>query len=156
MNTSILGFARQPAPRVTSQRSSLSPGVWRSVLLAGCILSIAVAASIGDPWPFMQADAELALLLRGMAAIKSLLVVAAVAILLWRFGRPVRPAVAAAYLVGTWMIAGATMLIWQLSLIVPAAGLFHIGGLMLLLIALRDDGGIRRAFPIPGRSGTAR
>jgi len=44
-----------------------------------------------------------------------------------------------AYLVGAWLAAGATMLIWQLSLIVPAALAFHAGELLLLVTAWGDD-----------------
>lgn len=40
------------------------------------------------PESLLQADAELARLLRGMALIKAAIVVAALAALLWRFGQP--------------------------------------------------------------------
>jgi len=37
-----------------------------------------------------------------------------------------------------WAIAGSTMLIWQLSYIVPAALLFHAAAMSLLLVSWRE------------------
>ncbi len=87
----------------------------------------------------MHADPELALLLRGMALIKATIALAAVAVLWWRFGAPVSRPVAAIYVVGAGSMAGATVSIWQLSSLLPAAVLFHIGLFALLSTALRAD-----------------
>ena len=79
-----------------------------------------------------------------MAVIKAALVVAVIGVLLWRFGLSTPQGVAVAYLIGIWLMAGATMLVWQLTLIPVAAVGFHVGELALLLVALRDY----RAGPI--------
>jgi hypothetical protein len=110
----------------------------RMLLLLGTALALVVAAALGDPRPVIAADPDLARLLRGMALIKSVLVLAAVGVLCWRLRQPLAAGHGLAYLVGAWIAAGATMLIWQLSFIVPAALAFHADELLLLLTAWRD------------------
>ena len=114
----------------------------RALLLAGCVASAAAAGWLADPAPVLQADPELARLLRGMALIKAAFMLAAVGVLLWRFGRPMTPTTAGAYLAGTWMVCGASLLIWYLSAIPFAALLFHSGALLLLVAAWRDRGAL--------------
>lgn len=108
------------------------------MLLGGCVLAVLAAAAVARPEPLLQADPELARLLRGMALIKAAIVVAALAALLWRFGRPLSKGLTGAYLAGAWAAAGACMLIWQLEVIATAAVTFHLGELTLLLAAWRD------------------
>lgn len=107
-------------------------------LLLGTALALVAAAALGDPQLMIAADPDLARLLRGMALVKSVLVLAAVGVLWWRLRQPLAAGHGLAYLVGAWLAAGATMLIWQLSFIVPAALAFHAGELLLLLTAWRD------------------
>jgi hypothetical protein len=106
--------------------------------MAGCALSIALAAHLGDPLGIVQADPPLARLLRGMALIKGLIALAIVAAVWWRFGRPISRPVAAAYLAGSWMLAGSTTLVWQLSWIPLAAVVFHVAALSMLLVSWRE------------------
>lgn len=115
------------------------PALLRAALLLGCIASVALAASLGRPEHLLASDLELARLLRGMAIIKSAIVLAGIALLLWRFGRPLSARMAGVYLAGAWLSAGASMLVWQLTLIPLAAGLFHMGELSLLMAAWRDS-----------------
>jgi energy-converting hydrogenase Eha subunit A len=118
-------------------------------------VALAAAAMLGDPARLVQADPQLAFLLRGMALIKSALVLAAIALLLWRFAHPVSNGFALAYIAGTAVLAAASMLIWQLSFIPLAALAFHVAALAVLLAAWRDDGSglgnLRRARQ-PARS----
>ena len=79
-------------------------------------------------------------LLQGMTLIKAAIALAAVALLLWRFGWPVGQPAALAYVIAAALMAGSSMLTWQLSNIALAATLFHLGALMLLLLGWRDDG----------------
>jgi hypothetical protein len=72
----------------------------RALLVLGCCAGLAAAAAFGQPVP--AADPELARLLRGMALFKGTMVLAAIAVLWWRFALPVAPRVAAVYLVGAW------------------------------------------------------
>jgi hypothetical protein len=110
----------------------------RSGLVLGCAFAIGIAAWLGDPSGYLQADPALARLLRGMAIIKGMIALAAVGAVFWRLGWPVSKAGAGAYLGCAWVLSGSTMIIWQLSFIVPAALLFHAAALSLLLVSFRD------------------
>lgn len=111
-----------------------------SALVLGSIAAGTIALWFGNPAAYLAADPELARLLRGMALIKAGLVVGAMALLLWRLRRPVTARTACVYLLGTWWMAGASMLIWQLTLIPLAAITFHVGELSMLVAAWRDHG----------------
>jgi hypothetical protein len=149
---SSAAFARASVLGATAtQPAAMShPAALRSLLLAGCIASAAITAWLGEPAAFMQADAELAHLLRGMAAIKGVIVLAAVGVLLWRFGQPVPRRTAIAYVLGAWLIAGATTLVWQLSFVPLAALAFHAGEFTLLITAWRDHHG--GSLRVPARA----
>lgn len=108
------------------------------ILLGGCVLAVLAASAAGRPEPLLQADPELARLLRGMALIKAAIVVAALAALVWRFGRPLSNGLTGAYLAGAWAAAAACMLIWQLEFTGTAVFTFHLGELTLLAAAWRD------------------
>jgi hypothetical protein len=112
-------------------------GRLRSVLMVGCAISIGIAVYLGDPSSFTP-DPALARLLRGMALIKGVIATAAAAAVCWRFGRPVSKPVAAGYLLGSWILVGSTLLIWQLSWIPAAAILFHAAALSMLFVSWRD------------------
>jgi hypothetical protein len=73
-----------------------------------------------------------------MALIKGMIAIAAVGAVFWRLGWAASKTATATYLVCSSAIAGSTMLIWQLSYIVPAALLFHAAGLSLLLVSWRE------------------
>lgn len=122
----------------------VSPFALRSLLVLGCTVSVLLAAWLAAPATALRADPELVFLLRGMALIKAAIVLAAVGVLCWRFGQPVLPRVAGAYLAGAWLTAGATMLVWQLSFIPLAALVFHVGEFTLLWVAWRDHAEGRR------------
>ena len=112
-------------------------GPLRAALVAGCAISIGIAMYLGDPSSLTH-DPALARLLRGMALIKGVMALAAVAAVLWRFGRPASAVAAAGYLVGSWVLVGSTTLVWQLSWIPAAAVLFHAAGLSMLLVSWRE------------------
>lgn len=138
MTTSIIELSSHEgrgAGRLQLGRST-TPRLW---LLVGCIGAVAVALQSVDLAAPARFEPGLATLLRGMAAIKTLMVVAAIALLAWRFGRPVAKRIACAYVIGASFVTGATTMIWQLSAIVPASAVFHAGLLMLLVAAWRDE-----------------
>jgi hypothetical protein len=132
-------FGQLALPR--AGRDAVLPRVaaLRAALIAGCAAAVGLAARVGDPAAYLLADPALARLLRAMALIKGLLVLAAALASWWRFGWRASPAVSIAYLAATWAMAGSTMLIWQLALIPFAAVLFHAALVGLLLAAWRDD-----------------
>jgi hypothetical protein len=110
----------------------------RSSLVAGCVVAVILAARIGDPGAYLHADPALARLLRGMAVIKALIATAAAGAVFWRVGLPIAAKYAACYIISVWVMAGSATLIWQLSFLLPAAVLFHIGALSMLLVGWRD------------------
>ncbi|OYT98438.1 MAG: hypothetical protein CFE40_10815 [Burkholderiales bacterium PBB1] len=110
----------------------------RTTLLLGCVVTVALAAWVGNPAPYLDSGFALGRLLRAMAVIKAGVVLAAISLLWWRFKRPVAAHLAAACLISTWLAAGASMLIWQLTAIPLAALTFHAGGLAFLVAAWRD------------------
>jgi hypothetical protein len=110
----------------------------RGGLVSGCAMAIGIAAWLGNPLDYLQADPALGRLLRGMALIKGMIAIAVVGAVFWRLAWPLSRTTGAAYLVSSWALAGSTMLIWQLSYIVPAALLFHVAALSLLLVSWRE------------------
>lgn len=117
---------------------SLDGPQMRIGLLAGCAVAVALAAWAGEPSAYLQADPALARLLRGMALIKGLIATGAVGAVFWRLGWSVSSSAAACYLLSSWALTGATVLIWQLSFILPAALLFHAAALSMLLMSWRE------------------
>ena len=121
--------------------SAASPAALRRLLVIGLAVSVASALWLAEPSAYLQSDPQLAFLLRGMAALKALMVAAAAGVLWWRLGHPIGPGLAAVYLVGCCSMAAASVLVWQLSLIPLAALAFHLGGFAVLLAAWSDRQG---------------
>lgn len=113
-------------------------GRHRALLLAGVAVAALAGWVLGDPAPRLAADPELATLLRGMAGIKALLLLGAVALLAWRLGKPVAAPFVAIYLGGAAAMAFATALIWQLTALPLAAVVFHAAEIGVLVAAWRD------------------
>ena len=111
----------------------------RSLLIIGCALGIGLATwhgtAVGTSFP----DPALIRLLRGMALLKGAMAIAALLAVFWRFGWPMSPPVALGYLLCTWTLAGASVLIWRLTLIPFAAVSFHAALLGILAAAWQDD-----------------
>lgn len=130
--------ATTQANELAAQRQRARSASLRFNLLLGCAAAAAMAVWLGAPTTAVAADPELAHLLRRMAAIKAAVVLITVAGLHWRFGRELSPRLANLYLLGTWLLAGASMMIWQLAQIPTAAFAFHLGAFVLLATAWRD------------------
>ena len=151
MHASLLDTRSGLKWRATEDALTLSPTRLRAWLLTGCVLSVAIAVSCGAPEAYLRTDRELGVLLRGMAAIKACLVVAAAGVLWWRFAHPIGRGSALAYGLGAVLMAAATGLIWQLTWIVPAALAFHVGLFALLCAAYVDRDTVRCSIPgLPG------
>jgi hypothetical protein len=123
----------------------------RAGLILGCALAVVWAVWVGDPSGYVQSDPALARLLRGMALIKGMLAIGAVAAVFWRFAWPIRNSVAATYVITSSVLAGSSMLIWQLSSIVMAAVLFHAAALCMLVVGWREG-----LTPLPRTHGLPR
>lgn len=136
-----VSWAGAGAPRATPPEHAHGTrwsGRLRALLLLGCTASVVAASTLGDPSLSLRADPQLAVLLRGMAVLKALMVLAGLGVLGWRFGHPIARVTAALYLGGAWLVAGATALIWQLTALPLAALVFHVAGFGLLWVAFAD------------------
>ena len=120
------------------------PVVLRALLIAGCIVAVAMAVGFGQLGAEQLAEPALGHLLRGIALLKALAVCLAVGLLWWRFGKAVSRGQAAAYVVGVWLAAAGSVLIWQFSHIGLAAVGFHLGEIAFLIVAWRDRGLLAR------------
>lgn len=134
------------APSRSAVGSASRSAIRRGALVALSVAAVAGAFAIGDPAVVQRADPALANLLRGMAALKALLALAAFAVVWWRFGRATPVRAAAGYATGVAAMAAGAALIWQLSFIAQTAAVFHVAMLGLCLLALKDDG-VARALP---------
>jgi hypothetical protein len=119
--------------RRTGAVPAVSPAIgragWRTLLVAGCCLTGVGAWALGEPVALQATDPDLAFLLRAMALIKATLVAAGLSVLWWRLGWPIATFLAAGYVLAGWLVAGATVMIWQLTSIAAAAVIFHAAGL---------------------------
>lgn len=113
---------------------------WRAVVLtwSGAVLAGGAgwftATTIGPT----AIDPELSLLIRGMAGIKAMMVLALLAALTWRTRWPLPPPLWSAYTLGAWGMAFATVLIWHYTFIAAAAVFFHAAELLVLVLAWQD------------------
>jgi hypothetical protein len=131
------------------------PSVVRAVLLMVCVVAALGGLAVGHPERLLQTDPELARLLRGMALIKAGILVAALGLLSWRFHWRTSKRLVVVYNGAAAAMSFAAGLIWQLTSILVAAGLFHLGLVVLLVAMLRDNtgrSGIPRRRPRKART----
>ncbi len=121
-----------------SNRVNSSPFQLNLTLLLGSAMLLVAPLAMFEPAAYWADDAELFTLLRGMAVIKGMLALLAFSAVWWRLGQPMTARLAKTYIVGVWALALASGLIWQLSFIVAASGLFHLATIVLLVAAWRD------------------
>ena len=143
LQTNVMRSAADVAQAsVGAQRvSAASPAALRRLLVIGLGISVAGSLWLSEPSAYLQSDPQLAFLLRGMAALKALMVAAAAVVLWWRLGHPIGHGLATVYLVGCCSMAAASVLVWQLAHIPLAAAAFHLGGFAVLLAAWSDRQG---------------
>lgn len=123
-------------------RVALSPAVTRS------LLALIIAAALAGGFVVTPAEvarhavggagADLARLLRAMAAIKLLMAAAVAAAILWRLGTTITPARFTAYALASAAMAAGPGLIWDMAYIRTGAVLLH-GGLLASAVVLWRD-----------------
>lgn len=121
-----------------SNRVNSSPFRLNLTLLLGSAMLLVAPLVMFEPAAHWADDAELFTLLRGMAVIKGMLALLAFIAVWWRLGQPLTVPLVKTYIVGVWALALASGLIWQLTFIVAASGLFHLATIALLVAAWRD------------------
>ncbi len=129
---------RNAHPPATGSRSGLA------ILAAVAIISLVVGLA---PWDMtasqavVQADPDLAKLMRFMAAIKGLMALGALALIGWRFGYDATPRTQLAYLLTGALLMAGTGFIWRIDTVVEGAVAFHLGLGLLIALACLDKGG---------------
>lgn len=124
-------------PRIRSSLNTLTGAGWRRLVAVGSVASVAVPLVwSGATTPAI--DADLVRLLRMMAVLKGVIALVSVGVVWWRFSLPVLPRTAVAYLIGAWLMAGASVVMWQLTYLMAGAVVFHMGLALGLLTAWRD------------------
>jgi hypothetical protein len=128
----------RPAVSSSDRRNAL---FLRLALLGSCALAAAAAALYAGQGGAQSADPDLAKLLKGMAIIKTAILLAVGAAIWWRLGSGIRSGFAAGYIIfGAIGVAGAA-LVWNMAGLGLAPFLFDGGLLGFLMLALRDDNG---------------
>ena len=130
-----------PAIPVSSTGStSRLRGVSRSNALRAAIVfataaTALIAANCANADALSGVDYGLITLLRGMAAIKMAITVAAIGMFFWRVRNPVPSPVVSGYLVAVSCMVFASVSIWYLSFIALASLVFYCGVFVLLAVA---------------------
>ncbi len=117
------------------------PAISRALLIASSGAAALLAWRLGDPAPLLQADPELAQLLRAMTVLKALIAAAAAGLVFWRLRWPVSLGLGAAYGGGVATTIGATVALWNLEHLEIAALLFHLGAAAIIVAAFYDRSG---------------
>ena len=133
-----------PETGLVRQRSVGRIAVLRAGLLMACLACALVgwASAAGTSHAL---EPELAVLLRGMAAIKGLLAVFVASLVCWRLGLPISARAAWAYATCSGLMFVACALIWQLAFMPLASALFHAGWMGALCVAWREGRQLPRA-----------
>jgi len=111
----------------------------RGLLLVAVLLAAGAAALLGAPRPALLADPDLALLLRGMGAIKASIALAVIGLVWWRAGDVVAEARFLAYVTACAVLAAVSVLVLKLAVLITTSVVFHATLLVLGLLALGDS-----------------
>ncbi len=128
-------------PRVVPAGHLDNPFLLRMAFLAACALAAAAAVYSAGTDVAQSADPDLDKLLRGMAIIKSVILLFGGAAIWWRLGSAIRPSIAAGYIFCAAIATGGAALVWNIAHLAIAPFLFDGGLLAFLILALRDDNG---------------
>lgn len=110
---------------------------------AGVLMTVVLTLVLARDAPLVARDPELLRLLRFMAVVKGAMVMAAVALLLWRARWPLRTTLALAYGLVCCVAAAAVASLAHGAWVGPAALAFHAAELGFLLAAWRDGRQLR-------------
>jgi hypothetical protein len=131
------GRAARAAPGGSTPVDTLNPLFRLPVLAVGALAGL-VIASLLVPNGALSAEPELLRIIRAMALIKGAMLVAALALLLWRCNEPLPLRPAGLYCLGTALAAAGCMAIWKVSFIGFSSVAFYAGVALLGVGALRE------------------
>lgn len=119
----------------------------RGLLLVAVLLAAGAAALFGAPRPALLGDPDLALMLRGMGAIKASIALAVIGLVWWRAGDVVSESRFLAYAAACAVLGAVSVLVLKLAVLVATSVVFHATLLALGLLALSDSRLGRRNRP---------
>jgi hypothetical protein len=129
-------------PASAGRRATLSPRMAQGLVLAAVTAAALTAALLIDPAAAARAAAQaepgLTGLLRGMAAIKAAMALAALGGVVWRLRMPAPATWVAAYALAGAAMAAGPVLIWAIAPLVAGAALLHAGLAATLVLLWRD------------------
>jgi hypothetical protein len=153
-----MSFGKQPdrglrvmAIILAPQISDVSAGetariAYRRYLFTAVVLLGLSGLVIGQiTTPAAAIEPELTRLLRFMAVVKLGMVSGATWLVAWRLSWPCPPYLARGYLIALALTAICPGLIWFMSYLPGAIGVFHVGTLLGIVLALRDKGTLTHA-----------
>lgn len=152
-STVTISPARSPASRARIPLRTVvgRHGLLLALLAGGATVGVAAGAA---SHPAALPEPTLVLLLRFMAALKGLTMLAAAGLALWRLCRPAGASAVAGYGAGLALMAVAPGLVWSLAHVAAGAACFHGGLLVFAVTAARDDALVpsllRRRGRLPG------
>jgi hypothetical protein len=109
--------------------------------LAACACAAGAVLLLAGRGGAQSIDPGLVQLLKGMAIIKTAILLGAGAAIWWRLGSPIGPGLAAGYILTSAIAVSGAALVWTLTGLALAPFLFDGGLLAFLILALRDDNG---------------
>jgi hypothetical protein len=131
-----LSVAAPATPAADAAAAVLGARLYLPVpIVLGAGLGLLAVLTLAQPGTVEPSHASL---VRLMVSVKGLLFAAAVALVAWRLGRPVRPRELAGYGLGLGLCAGALVWLWGLSALLIGSILFY-GGLGLCYLTGSSD-----------------
>jgi hypothetical protein len=109
------------------------------VALAGALAGLAATSHASTLAAIHSAGAELTMLLRFMALVKSGFAIGLVWLAAWRLGFPASPGITTAYAAACALMPAGAGLIWGLAHVVAGAVLFHAGLLLIIGVGWIDQ-----------------
>lgn len=121
------------------------------------VTGFAITGQEGAARAVANAGSDLTLLLRAMALLKAMMVVAFAGALAWRLAAPVPPSRLLAYLASAATMAAGIGLIWEIVHVAAGATMLHAGLIAGVVLLWRDPAVARRlADSLAGRIGSDR
>jgi len=108
-------------------------------MVIGSVFAVAVPIAWSGAAPSAPIAADLARLRRMMALLKAAIAIVAMGVVWWCFQFPTRPRLALGYVASSWLMAAGSVVMWQLTHLIAAAVVFHVGLALVLLSGWRDN-----------------
>lgn len=128
--------AASPAPMPVNGAAIAARAALLAAILVGLAVGTLLALAMADP---LQPPPDQAAVLRGMVAIKGLILGVVASLLWWRLGRPIRSLTLLGYGAAAALSAGALGWLWGLSWVPLGSLLFWLGLGAVLFVTHHDQ-----------------